>query len=155
MTFSTRLGTRPTSTAALGLSPGCRMYLSALAAIFLLAAPPVARAQKAATDADPAADLPIKGDALAGADGGFAPGEVPLQKVPFQQPATQSAEVPQPPANDPYGLWTHFKSDIEKKTGTTFELYFNPSDQAIVNGPNHGTNRATFWYNFHVGQQLW
>lgn len=144
-------------------------FADLLAAVAVLACAGNARAQAVGADEPQGGQMQgdaqgadmqstgLQGQSLAGADGGFAPGEVPVPKLPYEQAATQP-EVKSSGAGasfDPYAMWLEWKSELEKKTGTSFELYINPSDQAVVDGPNSGTNRAVVWYNFHVGQQLW
>jgi carbohydrate-selective porin OprB len=97
--------------------------------------------------------------AIAAIDGGFAPGEVPPRTIPYEPPASQPsvAEAITPAPSDWYGQWQQWKADLAKKTGTSFELFLNPSDQFIVTGASDddGLNRGVLWFNFHLEQQLW
>ncbi|HEY7091046.1 MAG TPA: hypothetical protein VH518_23315, partial [Tepidisphaeraceae bacterium] len=125
-----------------------RKWTIATAVAVALSVTPVARGQNALPDDD---------GALAGADAGFAPGEVPSRTVPYEPPATQPATQPGAALapSDWYGQWKSWKSQLEQKTGTSFELYINPSAQYVVTGPGDGIGRGVIWYNCHVAQKLW
>jgi len=132
------------------LSASDRCAAAALAVIMVVGSAAPVLAQKVETG-DP--DAVAQGQALAGADSGgagAAVGEVPLQKVPFQTPGAASAPLD---PSDFYGNWQQWKADLKKKTGTSFDLYINPSDQVILSGSGKGNNRGTLWYNLHIGQR--
>src|SRR5689334_24109350 len=71
---------------------------------------------------------------LAAVDGGFAPGEVPPRTVPYEPPTSQPTATETPAPSDWYGQWQQWKANLTKTTGTSFELFLNPSDQFVVTG---------------------
>ncbi|HEX3358798.1 MAG TPA: carbohydrate porin [Tepidisphaeraceae bacterium] len=116
-----------------------------------LAYTPIVRAQDAAPD-DMGDVSPVDADSLSAADTGFAAGE----PGPRTQPYQVLPETPPPPTpGDWYSQWQNWKSDLQKKTGTSFELYLNPAEQIVASGPAQGVNRGVLWFNFHLEQTLW
>jgi hypothetical protein len=79
-------------------------------------------------------------------------GEPSPPAPPYQQPPPLTT---QPAPSDWYSQWLNLKKDLKDTTGTSFDLYLNPTDQAIVAGPGAGHNRGDIWYNFNLTQQLW
>jgi carbohydrate-selective porin OprB len=70
-------------------------------------------------------------------------------------PPVEPEKVPPPPPKDLWGKWQALKTDLHKKTGTSFNAYLSFSPQYVVTGPNDGHHRGVFWFNLNINQDLW
>jgi porin len=127
----------------------------------LIAGASTAHAQDSAVDPGGDMDpdsLAVTDTGMIGGGGGFSRSE-PSKPTPPYQPTTAPSSQPSiltPPAlGGWYEDWQALKAALKKETGTSFDLFLNPNDQAIVSGPGSPINRGVFWYNFHLEQQLW
>ncbi len=120
----------------------------------LVAGASTARAQS--TDAGDAGSG-TDSDSIAAVDTGFALGEPSKATPPYKVPAATTAPVfpTQPAPGNEYAAWEAWKAELKAKTGTSFDLYVNPTDQVILEHPDAGLNRGDIWYNFHLEQSLW
>lgn len=129
-----------------------KSYLPLLAGILLATGATAARAQSYD------GDIGMVGDGMAASDTGFAYGEPSKATPPYYvppAPGSPEAEATQTTPGNWYQNWQAWKADLASKTGTTFDLYVNPSDQVYLGSSDSGINRAAIWYNFHLEQTLW
>jgi hypothetical protein len=54
-----------------------------------------------------------------------------------------------------YGDWQKMKEDLDRLTGTTFDLCVHNQEQVILTGPGRGKERHTFWWHLNIEQRLW
>jgi porin len=129
-----------------------------LAALLWMAGASTVYAQESANDSGGDMDsdsLAVTDTGMIGGGVGYARGEPSKPTPPYQATTAPSSQPALIAPGDWYGTWQAWKASLQKETGTSFDLFVNPNESAIVSGPGGPIRREVLWYNFHLEQQLW